>query len=164
MPISTSPVLLFRQLCRHYILVQGNWRIFIPRPSIVYCTERTSKFSIYLSIGVTTAGTGRCLLCPKNHSNTRIKEKRILKRRVYSVLQKARTLLLSSALALEALVEGDGVAVVTAQVVQIFHLVDADDPVLAGERFLEGVELRALGRQLHATNAIDGLAGGKREL
>ena len=55
--------------------------------------------------------------------------------------QNARTLLLSGTFTLEALVKGHSVAVVTADVVQVLDLVDANNPVLTGEGLLERVEL-----------------------
>jgi hypothetical protein len=49
--------------------------------------------------------------------------------------QKASTLLLSRLLSLVSFVKGDGVAVVTAKIVEVLDLVDTDDPVLTGKGF-----------------------------
>ena len=48
---------------------------------------------------------------------------------------------------------------VTAEVVKILHLVDADDPVLAGEGLFERVEDGALLRKTRASDTVVGLAG-----
>jgi len=62
-----------------------------------------------------------------------------------------------SALAFEALVEGNGMAVITAKVVKILDLVKTNDPVLTCESFLQGVKLGAFLGELGATNTIHGL-------
>lgn len=61
-------------------------------------------------------------------------------------------------LALLALVKGCCAHVVTANVVEILHLVDPDDPVLTSERLLHGRELRASGGQSHTTDTVNRLA------
>ena len=43
-------------------------------------------------------------------------------------------------------------------IIQILHLVNADDPVLASEGLLEGVELGPFGRHARAADAVLGLA------
>lgn len=78
--------------------------------------------------------------------------------------QNARALLFGGTLPLQALVEGSGVAVVSAKVVQVLDLVETDDPVLTGERLLEGVELRALCRQSRTTNPVNGLTRWEERL
>lgn len=75
--------------------------------------------------------------------------------------QNARTLLLSSTLALQTLLKSDGIVVITAEVVEILDLEDSNDPVLTGKRLLQRVELRAFGGQSGATNPVDGLAAGE---
>lgn len=52
--------------------------------------------------------------------------------------------------------------VVTAHVVKVLDLVDADDPVLAGEGLLHRVEDGALVRQPDTTHAISNLASGEQ--
>jgi hypothetical protein len=72
--------------------------------------------------------------------------------------QNARTLLLSGTLTLEALVKGNSVAVVTAEVVQVLDLVETNNPVLTSEGLLQRVELGTLRGELGATNPVDRLA------
>ena len=50
---------------------------------------------------------------------------------------------------------------VPTDVVEIFHLINPDDPVFASEGFLESAELGALGWETHATDTVLGLAGGE---
>jgi hypothetical protein len=50
-------------------------------------------------------------------------------------------------------------SVVSGHVVEILDLVDTDDPVLAGEGFLNGVESWALVRQLNAADTVLALSG-----
>jgi hypothetical protein len=68
---------------------------------------------------------------------------------------------LARLLALVALAESRGFLQRPAQVIRLLHLVDADDPVLAGESLLDGAELGALGGQLGAADAVLSLARGK---
>lgn len=75
--------------------------------------------------------------------------------------QGSGTLSLRSFLLLVALVKGDCVVVVAAQVVKVLDLVDSDDPVLAGEGFLDRGELRALGGETDTADTVLGLAGGE---
>lgn len=69
--------------------------------------------------------------------------------------------LLNSLLLLLATVKGGGGGVVTANVVKVLDLVDSDDPVLASESLLDGVEDRSSIRQSHAADAILRLSGGE---
>jgi hypothetical protein len=55
--------------------------------------------------------------------------------------QNTRALVLGSTLALEALVESNSVAVITAKVIQVFNLIETNDPVFTGESLLQSVEL-----------------------
>lgn len=48
---------------------------------------------------------------------------------------------------------------VATNVVEVLHLVNPDDPVLAGEGFLESAEFGSLRGQTDTTNAILGLTG-----
>ena len=66
---------------------------------------------------------------------------------------------LTRLLALVALLEGRSLLQSSAQVVGLLDLVDADDPVLAGEGLLDGAELGANGGQLGAADAVLGLTG-----
>jgi hypothetical protein len=67
---------------------------------------------------------------------------------------------LTRLLALVALVERRSLLQSPAKVIRLFDLVDADDPVLAGEGLLDGAELGADG-QLGAADAVLRLAGGE---
>jgi hypothetical protein len=68
---------------------------------------------------------------------------------------------LTRLLALVALVERRSLLQSPAKVIRLFDLVDADDPVLAGEGLLDGAELGADGGQLGAADAVLRLAGGE---
>lgn len=50
----------------------------------------------------------------------------------------------------------------TANVVKILHLVDTDDPVLAGEGLLDGAECWAAVRQTHVTDTVSNLTLGEQ--
>ena len=60
-----------------------------------------------------------------------------------------------------ALIERDRTGMIPTYVVQVLHLVDPDDPVLAGEGFFERAELGPLLGETGASDAVGGLAGGE---
>ena len=68
---------------------------------------------------------------------------------------------LTRLLALVALLKRRRLLQRPAEVVGLLDLVDADDPVLAGEGLLDGAELGADGGQLGAADAVLGLASGE---
>ena len=68
---------------------------------------------------------------------------------------------LARLLALVALVESCSLLQSPAEVIGLLDLVDADDPVLAGEGLLDGAELGADGGQLGAADAVLRLASGE---
>ncbi len=72
--------------------------------------------------------------------------------------QHARTSSLSSPFLFVALVECHGARVVSADVVKVLNLVKSDDPVLAGEGFLQCSQLRTFSWQLRAANSVLRLA------
>lgn len=71
---------------------------------------------------------------------------------------------LAGLLPLDALLECTGLLMRTAKIIQILDLVNSDDPVLAGKGLLHRAELRALGRQTDATDAVGGLAGREERI
>jgi len=71
---------------------------------------------------------------------------------------------LTRLLALVALLKRRRLLQRPAEVVGLLDLVDADDPVLAGEGLLDGAELGAHGGQLGAADAVLGLAGGEERV
>lgn len=71
------------------------------------------------------------------------------------------TLSLRALLLLVALFKRNSALVVAANVVEWLHLVDTDNPVLAGECFLERAKLGSFGGESGATNAVLGLAAGE---
>lgn len=72
--------------------------------------------------------------------------------------QNTRSLLLSRLFALISSVKGDGVAVVSAQVVEVLDLIDTDNPVFTGEGFFQSRELRAFGGEFGPTYTVSSLA------
>lgn len=78
--------------------------------------------------------------------------------------QNARALLLGRALALQTLIKGNSLAVITSEVIKILDLEDTDNPVLTGESLLEGVELRTFRGQSDATNTVDSLTSGEERV
>ena len=78
--------------------------------------------------------------------------------------QNPRSLPLRSLLLLIALIKGNSTSMVSAEVIEILHLEDADDPVLAREGLLERVERRRFGGEARAADAVSGLAGGEHGL
>ena len=71
--------------------------------------------------------------------------------------QNPGTLVFGGTLALETLVKGNCITVVTTKVVQILNLVEADDPVLAGESLFQCVELGAFLGKFCTTDTVHGL-------
>lgn len=78
--------------------------------------------------------------------------------------QNTRTLVLRGTLALEALVKGNCVAMITAEVIQVFDLVETNNPVLAGESLFQCVELGAFLGKFCATDTVHGLTSRKERL
>ena len=78
--------------------------------------------------------------------------------------QNTRALALRGTLALEALVKGNCVAVITAEVIQVLDLVETNDPVLAGESLFQCVELGTFLGKSCATHTVHGLTGREQRL
>lgn len=74
------------------------------------------------------------------------------------------TLVLGGTLALEPLVKGNRITVVTTKVVQILNLVETDDPVLASERLFQRVELWSFFGKFGATDTVHGLTSWEERL
>jgi hypothetical protein len=63
-----------------------------------------------------------------------------------------------------ALVKRHRAGMVSAHIVEILDLVDADDPVLARVRLLQSAELGSIGREAGSAHAVLGLAGGEERV
>lgn len=72
--------------------------------------------------------------------------------------------MLGGTLALQALVKGNCVAMITTKVIQILHLVETNDPVLTSESLFQCVELGAFLGKFCATNTIHGLTSREERL
>src|SRR3954452_20327276 len=64
-------------------------------------------------------------------------------------------------LLLVSLVKRDSTCMVSAYVVEVFNLIDPDNPVLACKCLFQRAERRALLRQSSAADAVLGLTGGE---
>ena len=53
---------------------------------------------------------------------------------------------------------------ISTDVVKVLDLVDSDDPVLAGESFVEGIERGAILRKLDASDSVQGLSGWEERI
>lgn len=78
--------------------------------------------------------------------------------------QNTRTLVLRGTLALEALIKGNSVAMITAEVIQVLDLIETNDPVLTGESLFQCVELGAFLGKFCATNTVHGLTRREERL
>lgn len=72
--------------------------------------------------------------------------------------------MLRGTLALEALIKGNSVAMITAEVIQVLDLVETNDPVLAGESLFQCVELGAFLGKFCATDTVHGLTRREERL
>ena len=53
---------------------------------------------------------------------------------------------------------------VSTHIVEVLHLVDSDDPILARESFLNSCELRAFRGQPRASHPVYSLTGGEQRI